>query len=251
MSTPSDRLAALDDGDRDGLNAFLHSLDLGFPYVAAIAFSVMSRRPINAMRTFVWITTHVEEPTDSMLLDEWLKAHNNACHLSVSHGELEERREIVNRALKVAPRNPAIYHNAACALCKLGDLTRALDAIRLGVESGYDDVTIASIRQDDDLAPIRGAAFDAILARAGDPVLPAWAEGYTAAELSQFREAVRTTLPDPDLSKFDEGTVAWVDPDWGFERELDLHELAAECRGASAIECSERVHRHIHAIFKH
>jgi hypothetical protein len=252
MPTLSERLAALEDGDRHALHTILHGLQhVSVPQLSLAAVSLMAKRPLTAMRTLAWITTHVAEPGDRVLRDEWLKVHNNACYLAVFHGEPEERRAIVARALHVAPANPPIFHNAACVLCKLGDLDAALDAIRRGVASGYDDVTIASIREDDDLAPIRGEAFDAILARADTLALPAWAEGYTAAAYSQFRESVRTILPDPDLSTFDDGFVAWADPSSGFERVFDLRELAAECRGVSAIECTEIVHRHFHALFHH
>lgn len=252
MPTLSERLAALDDGDRHALHAILHGLrDVSVPQLSLAAMSLMATRPLTAMRTLVWVTTHVSEPADRTLREEWLKVHNNACYLANFHGEPDERRAIVERALRVAPANPPIFHNAACVLCKLGDLDGALDAIRRGVASGYDDVTIASIREDDDLAPIRGETFDAILARADALALPAWAEGYTAAAFSQFRESVRTILPDPDLSTFDDGFVAWVDPDSGYERVFELRELAAECRGVSAIECTEIVHRHFHALFHH
>ncbi|MCB9613591.1 MAG: hypothetical protein H6722_14175 [Sandaracinus sp.] len=248
MSDLADLLASVSD-DRDAVFAALATLDhVDLPRASAFALGLFPKRPLVAMRMLDWLMG-LPEPSRPALREEWLRVHNNACYMAVFHGEPEERRAIVERALRVAPHNIAIYHNAACALCKLGDGDAATEAIRQGILRGYDDATIASIRADDDLALIRDTdAFRRVLGERGAKALPAWASGFTPAEYTQFREAVRTVLPDPDLSRFEEEAiascrVAMLDG-VALERVdhvFDLRELAASCRGKPAVEATSVV----------
>ncbi len=240
-------VAALPDDDAPALYALMAEQTIdAIGTFHNFAISLMQDRPLVAMRLMAWVIDAGPEPSGFVAnepyeQEELRRLHNNATYLAVFHGTPEERRAIVERALLVAAENPAIYHNAACVLCKLGDARAAIETIRAGVASGYDDATIASIREDEDLALISGTeAFMEILEGRGEVVLPPWAEGLSTYQYTQFREAVRTTLADPDMSEFEAGRVT------SFGQTFELAGLAGTCRGMTALEITVQVHRHLH-----
>ena len=77
---------------------------------------------------------------------------------------------------------------------------------------------------------------------AGDFELPEWARDFSPWEYVQFRELIRTSLPEPDLSGFDEGSAR------SGGRVYDVLELAAGCKGKTYDEWLLIVHRHFHAL---
>ena len=239
-----DIIEALGDDDREALHAALDGLpEVNVGRFSTYAFSIMQARPLMSLRMLSWLMEQ-NEPTDPTERGEWLKANNNACYLANFHGEPEERRSIVDRALlRAAPDNIAIYHNAAGVLCLLGDATGALDAISQGIARGFDEATIDAIRNDSDLDLIRSTpAFLDIVRSHAELVLPAWADGWTSAQYTQFREAIRTSLADCDLADFDEGRVRSAGETY------DILDLARRCKGLDAAACTMAVHRQLHAM---
>lgn len=239
------RLATLKEGNLDALgSALFDAMPMSVGALSAHALRLMGSRPRVALHVYMWLLDNVGRPDERAELDEWLKAHNNACYLAALHGNAEERRKVVDAALPLARENLAICHNAAAILCQLGDAEGALDAVRIGIEAGLDAVAIAHMRDDEDLDLIRrGAGFVALVAD-GPLKLPSWAAGWTVAAFAQFREDIRTTLPDPDMSRFDEGVVG------AMGRSFDVLRLAAQCRDLPVGEGSLRVHRHFHQLLQ-
>ena len=239
----SKRLASLPDENRDALaSALIDAMPMSVGSLSAHALSIMGSRPRLALHVYMWLLEHVKRPEDARELDEWLKAHNNACYLAALHGNAEERRMVVDAAIPLAPENLAICHNAAATLCRMGEADAALEVVRIGIEAGLDAVAIAHMRDDEDLDLIRHDHRFRALVASGPLKLPAWAQGWTVAAFAQFREAVRTTLTDADMSGFDDGVVR------AFGRSFDVLELAAKCRDLSPERSTVEVHRHFHAL---
>jgi hypothetical protein len=70
---------------------------------------------------------------------------------------------VLERAGRVAPQNPAIFHNLACVHVRRGQLDQALECVAGAVRYGYPQLD--KLRDDPDLDPIRGdprfaAAFE-------------------------------------------------------------------------------------------
>ncbi|HLT36622.1 MAG TPA: hypothetical protein VK034_10055 [Enhygromyxa sp.] len=236
-------LSGLADDDVKGVERTLASASEGAGHIVTIAMSLVSSRPILAYRIQAALARQ-PEPARPIDREHWLRAHNNACYLAVFHGNPAEKRDVVDRALRVAPRNVAIYHNAACLLCQLGEAERALRAIRDGIDRGYDDATIKAIAEDPDLDLIRHTeAFQQIIRGRVDFEPPAWASGWTAWELIQFREDLRTTLSDPDLTRFDEGRIAC-----SHGHDLDIVALAQQCKRHAPSEWGRIVRDHFLAL---
>ena len=135
MKSLSDLVASIEDDDRDSLATVLTEASPHLARLAAVALSFLQSRPKLALHVFMWITEQ-DAPADAALREEWLRAHNNACYLAAVSGSPDECRIVVDRALGVAPQNPAIFHNAACVLCKIEDAAGALEAIRGGIAHG-------------------------------------------------------------------------------------------------------------------
>lgn len=239
------RLASLPAENHDALaSAVFDAMPMSVGTLSAHALQVMGSRPRVALHVYMWLVENMTRPDDPNELDEWLKAHNNACYLAALHGNPDEQRWVVDAALPLARENLAICHNAAAILCRLGDAEGALGAVRVGIEAGLDAVAIAHMRDDEDLDLIRRSAGFQALVSDGPLKLPAWASAWTVAAFAQFREDVRTTLPDPDMSRFDEGVVA------AMGRSFDIVRLAAQCRDLPPGKGSLHVHRHFHALLQ-
>ncbi len=235
-------IETMDEDDREGIEALLSAAPDDLHLLSAYAYSLMGRRRALAFRVYRWLAKR-PAPTDPPLREEWLRIQNNACYLAVFHGEPEERRAVVDRAIVVAADNIAIYHNAACVLCDLGEPDLALAAIREAIARGIDDASIRSMAEDEDLDLIRHTeAFRAVIAGRGAYTIPSWAKGWTAWEVVQLRALVRTTLPHPDMTHFDEGRVESAG------KVLDVAAIAAECTGLPVTEWDEKVSRRVRAL---
>ncbi len=242
----SKHLASVADEDRVALAGVLaDAMPISVGLISAHALRHINARPRLALHIYMWLIENIERPQDATECDEWLKSHNNACYLAALHGTTEERRTVLAAATPLIAENPPIAHNAAAAYCRLGDAEGALEAVRLGVEAGLDVVAIAHMRDDADLDLIRGLEAFGTLVDREMATLPVWAKGWDIAAFNQFREDVRTTLPDPDLSRFDEGFVTAMD------REFDIRELAKACADLEPGEGSLKVHRHFHRLLSH
>ena len=230
-------LADLPD-DTDALEATLASRPERLASIFTVAMALASSRPRLVFRILKALTQR-PAPSDPVDREHWLRAHNNACYFAISQGDTPEKLDVVERALHVAPDNVAIYHNAACLLCQLGEGERAIQAIREGIARGYDEATIKAIADDPDLDLIRHTeAFQQLIRSHGDFVPPSWAAGWTAWEVIQFREDLQSSLDDPGLGHFDEGRIVWRG------REFDIVPLAQECKRHPASEWGRIVLRH-------
>jgi len=59
------------------------------------------------------------------------------------------------KALEISPDDPLILYNCACLYARLGELQRAIAALRQGIANGYED--FGWMRNDPDLATLRGS----------------------------------------------------------------------------------------------
>jgi tetratricopeptide (TPR) repeat protein len=231
-------LTSLSDNDPESIEATVASRDESLPYLVAIGLELYRSRPRLAMHIFATLARR-PAPTNPEDHQAWLRAHNNACAAAVWMGKPEEQRDIVERALVHAPVNPAIYHNAACILCKLGETEPALELVREAVARLDDPAAIQAMADDPDLDPIRHTdAFRAAIAGHAEFEPPSWAEGWTAWEFIQFREFVGSTLDGCDMTRFEAGRVVYEG------RELDVIELARRCRERSHAEWGQIVNRY-------
>jgi hypothetical protein len=238
-------LAGLPDDNVAAIEKLLATRTESIAYIMAIALSLLESRPGLAFRVHA-VLARRPEPSDPDEREHWLRVHNNACHLAVFHGNPAEKREVVERALPAAPDNIAIYYNAACLLCQLGEAERALAAIRDGIARGYDDATIRAIADDPDLDLIRHTdAFRTVIQGHGDFQPPAWATGWTAWEVIQFREILRTTPPEPDLTRFDEGRIIW------HGCEVDIAELGQLCKEHPPSQWVHLLGQHFARLLRH
>jgi hypothetical protein len=156
-------LAGLPDENVAAIEKLLATRTESIADIMAAALSLLESRPGLVFRVHAALARR-SEPSKPGEREEWRRAHNNACHLAVFHGKPAEKRDVVERALPIAPENIAIYYNAACLLCQLGEAERALAAIRDGIAGGYDEATIKAIADDPDLDLIRHTeAFRALL----------------------------------------------------------------------------------------
>lgn len=231
------QLAELADDDVDAIEATLASSSHGAAYILTVAMSFVDSRPALAFRVQAALARG-PVPHEAIDREHWLRAHNNACYFAIAHGSKAEKLDVVERALRVAPDNVAIYHNAACVLCQLGERERALAAIADAVTHA-DEATIQAIAEDSDLDLIRHTeAFQQLVAGRGEFELPGWAADWTAWQVIYLRELVRSTLGDADLSEFAAGRVG------AQGRELDIIELAQLCEDLPVADWPKLVHRH-------
>ncbi len=70
-----------------------------------------------------------------------------------ARGEHERGLEMDLRLLRLRPLDPIAHYNLACSYALLGQVDRAIDALRRSVRLGYADV--AHLEQDSDLDNIR------------------------------------------------------------------------------------------------
>lgn len=90
-------------------------------------------------------------------------AWNNACIVAHRLGEYELARQLADGGLPYAAENPNIFHSAACAYAAVGELPRALAAVRQAIDHDYEH--IERMETDEDLAPLHGdPAFSAMFA---------------------------------------------------------------------------------------
>ncbi|WP_146659057.1 tetratricopeptide repeat protein [Enhygromyxa salina] len=244
MSDLVSTIAALSDEDAAGIEATLTARTEGVRGLAPPIFDLMYTRPLLAFRGLVVITRR-PQPTNRVDKELWLRAHNNVCYLANFHGEPEERQAVVERALRVASENLAIYHNAACVLCKLGQPEQALDAIEQGIGLGLDDAAVQAMKDDTDLDLIRHTeAFAALVGERVQFELPGWAPEWTSREFKQFQEFVRTMLPDPDMSDFASGRIRCCG------RECDMIGLAKQCHGRNESEWGDLILEHVRELVR-
>jgi hypothetical protein len=235
-------IESMSDDDREGIEALLGAAPDDLREMSAYAYSLIHTRRLLAYRIYLWLARK-PEPTDLKLREDWLRIQNNACYLAVFHGERDERREIVDRALRSAPDNIAIYHNAACVLCKLGEADLAIAVVRDGITRGCDDATIRSMAEDDDLDLIRHTdEFREVIAGRGSFDLPSWAEGWSTWEYVQFRSMVRLSLPDPDMTHFEDGAVE------SGGMSLEIVGLADRCKGSPLPEWDVTIQEHFRSL---
>jgi hypothetical protein len=96
--------------------------------------------------------------------DAPVEAFNNLVHAYLIRGDLDQGQVFLQAALRIAPRNPSIYYNAACLLARQGDNEQALAMCVAAREHGYENM--AKLRADEDLRALRDdarftALFDA------------------------------------------------------------------------------------------
>eukprot|EP01062_Namystynia_karyoxenos_P019190 TRINITY_DN17199_c3_g1_i1.p1 TRINITY_DN17199_c3_g1~~TRINITY_DN17199_c3_g1_i1.p1 ORF type:complete len:484 (+),score=180.99 TRINITY_DN17199_c3_g1_i1:95-1453(+) len=105
--------------------------------------------------------------------------------------------------VRLQPAEPLPQYNLACALALVGELDKAVEALRLAVEKGY--LNVAHMRADEDLAALRShpaweqvlGAAAAAAAAAGDPpaappaAAPAAAGGASPASWFEVRSVHR------------------------------------------------------------
>lgn len=90
-------------------------------------------------------------------------AWNNACIHAHALGEYELARELADGGMPYAEENPHIFHSAACAYAAIGDLPRALTAVRNAIAHDYEH--IEKMETDPDLSPLHAnPEFAAIFA---------------------------------------------------------------------------------------
>ena len=232
------QLAALADADVDAIEALLASSEQSIAYILTCAMSLAESRPALSFRVLASLARR-PEPSEANEREHWLRAHNNACFFAAQLGSAADQRDIVERALRVAPDNVAIYHNAACVLCQLGEAEAALEAVAHALAHA-DEATARAIADDTDLDLIRkDDRFQRLIAGHGEFEPPAWASGWTAWEVIQFREHLRSTLSEPDMSEFDAGRIR------GHGRTIEIVELAQRCRAHPIPEWAGIVHMHL------
>jgi hypothetical protein len=79
-------------------------------------------------------------------------AWNNACIHAHALGDYPLAAELADGGQRFADENPHIYHSAACAYAAIGDLDRALSAVRNAVAHDYEH--IEKMETDPDLSPL-------------------------------------------------------------------------------------------------
>lgn len=158
---------ALSEGDLEATRAALKTLD-GSDSLAAFMAAYENREHASAgFEVFRWIS-ELPPPEGQMDRENWLRALNNACALAIQHpGDDEARLTMARRAMSFGSQNIAIFHNAACVFCSVGELEEALDAVAAAVDHGYgsatmvDDPDLDAIRHTDDFADAIGGAREA------------------------------------------------------------------------------------------
>ena len=81
----------------------------------------------------------------------------------VESGDYERAAHSLSVATQVAPDNPRIFYNLACALSRGGRRSEAIAALKTAADKGFTDLT--ALETDSDLDPIRkDAAFQKVLA---------------------------------------------------------------------------------------
>lgn len=247
-------LRALPDDELDTIADALEGAPLELaPFVNA-TLRLMRVNQLRSLRAMIWAMgagsrrADYEPPTEpGAERNAWLYLHNNACHLANFVEDCRERSAVLTHALGVAAENPAIFHNAACLACKLGDAELALQIIRGAVAAELDAAELEAIRTDDDLALISGSdRFNEAFAGRGSFERPAWAGGLTTIEYIQLREAIRTSLPSQPLDGFEAGVIELPG-----ELRFDLAGLASECAGQSAARILELVTLALHMALRH
>lgn len=85
--------------------------------------------------------------------DKSLTAFNNLAHALLYVKPIpDDAADLLDRCDAIGPRNPYVFHNSACAWVRIGDHTKALEAVRNAARHGYEK--LESMRTDTDLAPL-------------------------------------------------------------------------------------------------
>ncbi|MBS0260553.1 MAG: hypothetical protein JSS02_01245 [Planctomycetes bacterium] len=107
----------------------------------------------------------------------------------VQQGQTAEALQLTEQAVRVAPFSARAHYNFACLQALSRQPDQALESLKLAVELGFRDVT--TLKQDPDLATLRGRPEYAAVVEAAQKPLPA---------------------PEPRPGEFD-GDIAWVGPE--------------------------------------
>jgi hypothetical protein len=202
-------LWALSDDDRKALA----KKDRLARIMGTVAFHLMTSGKIPEALTLFDALVDTTDLSELSVYNNALWAVQDANH---HLGVMKERVEsYLARCLPYGPRNPAIFHNAACVYSELGDSERALAAVRDAIRFGYgeldalrDDVSLKQISED----PRFGAAFQ-------DPALfqeRRW--NVLPGPLQALHALGQDALPDLDLEMRPsfltaEETLQWI-RDW-------------------------------------
>lgn len=109
------------------------------------------------------LTLPVPDRSEAEARAAMVMAWNNACIFAHKLEELELARELADGGLPYAGENPNIFHSAACAYAAVGDLPRAMTAVRDAISHDYEH--IEKMETDPDLSPLHGdPSFAAIFA---------------------------------------------------------------------------------------
>ncbi|MDJ0652655.1 MAG: tetratricopeptide repeat protein [Xanthomonadales bacterium] len=97
---------------------------------------------------------------------EWYPDDTRALHLGAGSlivlGQTERAIRWLNRAVEIDPTDSVVLYNLACNYATLGDVEKAFEYLEQSVEHGT--VSAAWMRNDEDLAPLRGdPRFDRLL----------------------------------------------------------------------------------------
>lgn len=119
--------------------------------------------------------------------------------------------------LALFPTRHDARYNLACALCRQGNKSDAMEALNKAVEDGYNDLD--HLRADDDLAPLRGEkAFAALVAKieaAGAPVIRAEGEQRIIEAAPPSGLAYRLRLPKVAPEAKPARLIVWLHPSGG------------------------------------
>jgi tetratricopeptide (TPR) repeat protein len=131
------------------------------PHLYNASFDVGREQALSILRRV--LTLPVPEKSATEARSAMIMAWNNACIHAHALDEYELAASLADGGQPFAEENPHIYHSAACAYSAIGDLDRALTAVRDAVAHDYEH--IEKMETDPDLSPLHGNPdFTAIFA---------------------------------------------------------------------------------------
>jgi tetratricopeptide (TPR) repeat protein len=131
------------------------------PHLYNASFNIRRDEALSILRRVLVLPEPEKSSTEAR--SAMVMAWNNACIHAHALGEYPLAAEIADGGQRFAEENPHIYHSAACAYAAIGDLPRALAAVRNAVVHDYEH--IEKMETDPDLAPLHpDPAFKAIFA---------------------------------------------------------------------------------------
>lgn len=131
------------------------------PHLYNASFDI--RRDLSLVFLRRVISLPVPEKGASEARAAMVMAWNNACIHAHYLREYELAKELADGGMPYAEENPHIFHSAACAYAAIGDLPRALTAVRNAIAHDYEH--IEKMETDPDLSPLHAnPEFAAIFA---------------------------------------------------------------------------------------